>query len=131
MKPLKEHSVRQSQKQHVKRTDRQSVKEQHAPKSSGSSHIQSIEEGSFCNEDGAKQSELQDLATTSVSGPIKSFKAGSVQSEDESRPTSDQRDRPKESVPSLSRSFEEAFRAQRGRIEANVRTAVPSKSITF
>ena len=107
MNPLREHPVHRSQNQPDRNTGGRSVTEQHAPKGSISSHIESINEGSFDNEDEAKQSELQDLATSSASGRIISFEAGFVQSEDESKPISDQRDHRKGPVSSLSRSFEE------------------------
>lgn len=103
---LREHSGRQSQKQPVRHTDGQSVTEQHAPKSSVSSHLKFIKDGSFSNQKEPKQSELLDLATRPASGRLISFEAGSAQSESELRPASGQRDRPKESVSSLNRPFE-------------------------
>jgi hypothetical protein len=108
MNSLREHPVHQSQNQPVRNTDERSVREQHTPKGPVSSHIESINEGLSDNEDEAKQSEQQDLATSSVSSRIISFEAGSVQSEGESKPMRDQRDRRKEPVLSLSGSFEEA-----------------------
>lgn len=101
---LREHSGPQPQNQPVRNTDGQSVTEQHAPKSSVSSHIKFIEDGSFSNQKEPKQSELPDLATRPASGRLISFEAGSVQSESELRPASGHR--PKESVSSLNRAFD-------------------------